>query len=1706
MPFFQFRKHNAVSFTAVKLMLIFRFPFFSGVATSSCTDSSTGSSEDVEPASPFSPQSSLSEDHHQQQKTQNVNSSNKMSPQTTILTTPNAAVGTTSSLTTTSSTSASSVVSSLNAALRTSNLPASLTITPTNGCGGNANKGKVPITQITKSSNTANTSRCSNLPTLQWPWSTTATATTSVSALPPSSSAPAYSSSSSAAPTSTTGTNTHITHSSAVTTTTNATNQAKKRIASYANSGASDMATTAKKARSNTNATQQDNHHGHVVSAAGAKRLKAAALEESQTKITGYFKSQMKAQIHAANNKTTPSIHSMSNTNIMMTTTTATSANHNNSTMTTNALTMSAPATTASLNKYFNILAQLKENSKATNNTANGSTQSAGTIPPAPLPPTSQATTAAPLAPMPTMMTPTVSTASFNTSGVTITTTKTQNINVNPMPMPALKKIERPKPTKIAQVAPNLRKTPSTNHAYVNSTTGTTKKHVAIAPRTPEMKQQQQQMTNKQESSKQTPVVNTQATTGQSSTTTSSSASQPPAVLLTAIRLPHGQSNQQSNTQTKAGMATNKIASTPPVVATTTGNNPVAVATSSHSATPASAPATTLYQLPTVQLPNLVQLPQLLAANGANLMHLNNMANAATVAKNVASTTTASTTTAAATSAQAAQAAAAQYFLNGTVFKLQQFTTATTTTATTASTANVNPFNLLSASDLQDLLIKQQQQQLQQLQQQQQKAAVAANATSFQEIFQQQIAAAIAANQQQQQQQAQLQQLQRLGAAANMQQQPVFMATPAGLLLNAASLPAMLAQAAAALAVNTQQQQQQQQQKTIALPALQPIQQAPLPALSSIFAPPPTATNDHQQDMQQHQHLAAQLALAQQQQQFITATQPPPLSSVALTTNTANLTHNSTNINSNSGANVTNISNSNLSGQATTTLSSSNNTTAKLAIVKANATPVTFTTLSSQPPPLVTISNAKSRTHMASTNSCSNVNSISQKPSIMAKPYQKRSPKAQSGQQVKTSTASAGTTTTKTNVGKITTASGKIIATPTTPPPLVPTMTTAVQQPVALTSIPAPGIRATTATNLTKTLQIPTPALVSIAPTNVTPIAPKPAQSITCGSVTISPANTSTSTLKNLVNIAPKVNTSTTQTFKYNNKTTSSYMPGVISTSILSSNNVGKTKTTVAKSTASDLFDLVKNSNGAISITPTAPIPPLPVTTIASTMNSHNFNAPLNFSTSSSSTTSLSNNTFKAALPSESFGKIKDEPMDMDMPVNSKANTYSCSAATITGAPISNVADNKEALQSETPTSFSGQIPTSNIHIKEELMNSPSPATAEEEEEVTTTTEKTISHQPNNLNHECSSSSFSSNSNSISSAADLSLEASTPASITSNSEAPSPACSILSPLNTSNNEFATPNPCSNSVVDSNSCETQGGASSRDMLSEMVTSTCISSDSSEASSISVSLPENEDGKQARDGLKSNDDHEDKQRDLPTPESGIGGSLSNTESMDSSSKSSTSDASSSSSTSSEQVLSPTSVDLQTPPATPMNIDSSYNNSMEETQNNSTPSQTSTQQSEDSSEKSSFNFLATTIDTNLTDVTSPEVTKCALSPILSQPKTIRFPVMGKGNKRHDGVCYWDKCNKKHDSNSKLLDHMQQQHVNSQTGPFSCLWVGCKVYNKESCSRRWLERHVLSHGGSKQLKCIVEGCGLRFGSQVFHKEIIFIIKRKTKIFIFQL
>uniref|UniRef100_A0A1B6CR80 C2H2-type domain-containing protein n=3 Tax=Clastoptera arizonana TaxID=38151 RepID=A0A1B6CR80_9HEMI len=110
---------------------------------------------------------------------------------------------------------------------------------------------------------------------------------------------------------------------------------------------------------------------------------------------------------------------------------------------------------------------------------------------------------------------------------------------------------------------------------------------------------------------------------------------------------------------------------------------------------------------------------------------------------------------------------------------------------------------------------------------------------------------------------------------------------------------------------------------------------------------------------------------------------------------------------------------------------------------------------------------------------------------------------------------------------------------------------------------------------------------------------------------------------------------------------------------------------------------------------------------------------------------------------------------------------------------------------------------------------------------------------------------------------------------------------------------------------------------------------------------------------------------------------------------------------------------------------------------------------------------------------------------SPILSAPRTIRFPVRN-GWKGHsflsDIVCRWTDCEESFSSTTALLEHLQVKHVNTQSlcETFVCHWGGCKVYDRASCSRSWLERHVLSHGGNKPFRCIVEGCGHRFSSQI--------------------
>ncbi|CAB3220838.1 unnamed protein product [Arctia plantaginis] len=119
---------------------------------------------------------------------------------------------------------------------------------------------------------------------------------------------------------------------------------------------------------------------------------------------------------------------------------------------------------------------------------------------------------------------------------------------------------------------------------------------------------------------------------------------------------------------------------------------------------------------------------------------------------------------------------------------------------------------------------------------------------------------------------------------------------------------------------------------------------------------------------------------------------------------------------------------------------------------------------------------------------------------------------------------------------------------------------------------------------------------------------------------------------------------------------------------------------------------------------------------------------------------------------------------------------------------------------------------------------------------------------------------------------------------------------------------------------------------------------------------------------------------------------------------------------------------------------------------------------------------------------------------SPILKQPKTLRFPPRSltkpNSDKRKSStdttttvtVCLWENCKREFDGDSDLLDHLQRVHVEPQAGKenYVCLWEQCKVRGKPSCSRLWLERHTLSHGGNKPFKCIFDGCERRFSTQI--------------------
>lgn len=81
----------------------------------------------------------------------------------------------------------------------------------------------------------------------------------------------------------------------------------------------------------------------------------------------------------------------------------------------------------------------------------------------------------------------------------------------------------------------------------------------------------------------------------------------------------------------------------------------------------------------------------------------------------------------------------------------------------------------------------------------------------------------------------------------------------------------------------------------------------------------------------------------------------------------------------------------------------------------------------------------------------------------------------------------------------------------------------------------------------------------------------------------------------------------------------------------------------------------------------------------------------------------------------------------------------------------------------------------------------------------------------------------------------------------------------------------------------------------------------------------------------------------------------------------------------------------------------------------------------------------------------------------------------------------CKWMDCKVKLHHARELSEHVHHCHVEPMASQdvFVCLWEGCKVFNKASCSHSWLSKHINTHTGDKPFKCMISGCSLSFSSQ---------------------
>ena len=110
-----------------------------------------------------------------------------------------------------------------------------------------------------------------------------------------------------------------------------------------------------------------------------------------------------------------------------------------------------------------------------------------------------------------------------------------------------------------------------------------------------------------------------------------------------------------------------------------------------------------------------------------------------------------------------------------------------------------------------------------------------------------------------------------------------------------------------------------------------------------------------------------------------------------------------------------------------------------------------------------------------------------------------------------------------------------------------------------------------------------------------------------------------------------------------------------------------------------------------------------------------------------------------------------------------------------------------------------------------------------------------------------------------------------------------------------------------------------------------------------------------------------------------------------------------------------------------------------------------------------------------------------------MLNEPIDIRLdtnklntsPVLA--NDPQSGVnCEWNNCTLSFVNVEDLTNHVKLSHLASceESDECSCMWRNCKFSN-QSCSFKWLSKHVLRHCDLKPFKCVILGCDMTFSTQ---------------------